>query len=553
MYLNYYRLQEKPFNITPNPRFVFLSRQHREVFAHLLYGLQSRCGFIEITGEVGAGKTTMLRTLFEQLADEEFRLALIFNPSLSAEELMAAICREFGLLDQADDRHNLLERLNRFLLDENAAGRTVVLVIDEAQNLTAPVLEQIRLLSNLETETDKLIQIVLVGQPELGALLAQPNLRQLSQRIAVRYHLRPMDRQDTEAYIQHRLQIAGAEHPEQLMASSALRAIFRASGGLPRLINVLCDRALLAAYSADSRLVDSRAVKLAVAELQRPQAVRWSGRLNDRWTGSGPGWWLAGGLLAVGLVVGLAWFGRLLPVSSVRSAAEVAASADAAVSGRSDPGLRADRLAAFRQSLVGVGEEESFSRAMTAMAGVCGADRSSFPQDASQLDLPGSWRWLRYQGDFGSLLRFNTPFLLELRLPAVAGRRFVAVTTSEAGLLRTAPDRQGLGLTASELQALYSGRAWVPWQNFLGLGAVTVSGQSGLDVIQLQSLLQQSGDYTGDMTGSYDSATIAAVTGFQSRVGIVPDGLVGPLTLMLLYRHSTQFHPPRLAAVYGGQ
>lgn len=541
MYLRYFGLQEKPFNITPNPRFVFLSRQHREVFAHLLYGLQSRCGFIEITGEVGAGKTTMLRTLFEQLADDEFRLALIFNPSLSAEELMAAICREYGLLDHADDRHNLLERLNRFLFDENAAGRTVVLVIDEAQNLTAPVLEQIRLLSNLETETDKLIQIVLVGQPELGALLSQPNLRQLSQRIAVRYHLRPMDRQDTVAYIQHRLRVAGAEHPAQLVESSAARAIFRASGGLPRLINVLCDRALLAAYSADRRTVDARAVRLAVAELQRPQARRQSGYGL-----------LAGGTLIVCLLLATAWLWRRLPVPSMPVPLEAAVSAATVAP---EISVRADRLSAMRAELADLGEEESFVQAMTALAAACRTDRGSFPLHASQLDAAGSaqpWRWLRYNGDFGSLLRFNAPFLLELRLPAVAGRRFVAVTSAGAEVLHTAPDRQGRGLTAAELQALYSGRAWLPWQNFLGLGTVTVSGQTGLDVIQLQSLLQQAGDYVGAASGRYDTATIEAVTRFQSRAGIVPDGLAGPLTLMQLYRHSAQFHPPQLAAVAGG-
>lgn len=273
MYLEFFGLSEKPFTITPNPRFLFLSKNHKEVFAHLLYGIRNHSGFIEVTGEVGAGKTTVLRTLFEQLEGDEYRLAFIFNPSLSAQELLRAICRELQIATAASSNGEILDALNDYLLRENQAGRTVVLVIDEAQNLSPAVLEQIRLLSNLETEGDKLIQIVLVGQPELGDLLDRPDLRQLNQRISVRYHLHPIDFDDTRAYVRHRLELAGVRDRE-LFSAAALRRIFRYSGGLPRLINVLCDRALLVAYSEDARQVDRGEVRTAIAELRRQSRPR---------------------------------------------------------------------------------------------------------------------------------------------------------------------------------------------------------------------------------------------------------------------------------------
>ena len=293
MYLEFFGLAEKPFNLTPNPRFIFLSKNHKEVFAHLLYGIRNHSGFIEVTGEVGAGKTTVLRTLFEQLEGDDYRLAFIFNPSLSAEELLRAICRELNIEVAGATSGEIVEALNTYLLRENHAGRTVVLVIDEAQNLTPPVLEQIRLLSNLETEGDKLIQIVLVGQPELGDLLDRSDLRQLKQRIAVRYHLRPIDLEETRAYIRHRLELAGVRDRE-LFSPAAERRIFRFSGGLPRLINVLCDRALLVAYSEDLRRVTLAEVRTAIAELRR------RGHSRRRWPLVGVG---AALVLVLGMVL----------------------------------------------------------------------------------------------------------------------------------------------------------------------------------------------------------------------------------------------------------
>jgi general secretion pathway protein A len=240
MYLDFYSLREQPFNLTPDPRFVFLSRGHREAFAHLLYGINNHAGFMVLTGEVGSGKTTVLRTLLNHLPPDRYRTALIFNPSLSSSELLHSITRELNIPSDTSDNGSPLDALNRFLLQENAEGRTVVLAIDEAQDLEAPVLEQIRLISNLETDRRKLIQIVLAGQPEFMRVLNSEEMRQLSQRITVRYHLEPMNFEDTLGYIDHRLRVAGGGD-RVTFSKGSLNRIYRYSRGLPRLINAACD------------------------------------------------------------------------------------------------------------------------------------------------------------------------------------------------------------------------------------------------------------------------------------------------------------------------
>ncbi len=265
MYLDFFGLKEKPFTITPNPKFIYLSKNHKEVFAHLLYGVQDQAGFIVVTGEVGTGKTTVLRTLLGELEDEQYRLAFIFNPCQSAIDLLRNINREFGIETGSSSNSDLLHALNEFLLKMRTEGRSVVLVIDEAQNLEPAVLEQIRLLSNLETDTDKLIQIILVGQPELKEILAREDLRQLNQRITVRYHLKPMDFTDTSDYIGHRLMVAGGTQ-QKVFTDKALKKIFSFSRGYPRLINILCDRALLVGYAEGCREVDGKMIQTAIRE-----------------------------------------------------------------------------------------------------------------------------------------------------------------------------------------------------------------------------------------------------------------------------------------------
>ncbi len=267
MYCDFYGFREKPFSITPNPRFIFLSKKHREALAHLQYGIDTYAGFIELTGEVGTGKTTLLRTFLNRLDEGSHRTALIFNPCISSLELLRSINREYGIPHGSLSKAELLEELNSFLLAQRAAGRKVVLVIDEAQNLAPDVLEQIRLISNLETETDKLLQIVLAGQPELLDLLARSELRQLNQRITVRYHLLPLDFEDMATYIEHRMELAGRWRAA-IFAKGALKRIFRFSGGVPRLINIACDRALLVGFTEDQREISGGMAAKAIAELK---------------------------------------------------------------------------------------------------------------------------------------------------------------------------------------------------------------------------------------------------------------------------------------------
>ncbi|MBI5655386.1 MAG: AAA family ATPase [Geobacter sp.] len=271
MYWEHFGFSEPPFSLTPNPDFLFLSSHHQEAFAHLLYAIDTRAGFIELSGEVGTGKTTIIRTLLNQLDPATHRTALIFNPTLSPLGLLQEINREFGLPCTSCETRELHQSLNEFLLEENRVDRTVVLVIDEAQNLAPSVLEQVRLISNLETERAKLIQIVLVGQPELKSLLGRQELRQLNQRITVRYHLRPMAFSDVHEYIRHRIRVAADGREPITFAAGSIKKIYRFSGGLPRLINAVCDRALLLAYTTERREISPAMAQQAIADINKDE------------------------------------------------------------------------------------------------------------------------------------------------------------------------------------------------------------------------------------------------------------------------------------------
>jgi len=266
MYNEFYGFTEAPFNITPDPRFLFFSDKHREAYNHILFGIRERKGFIQITGEVGAGKTTVCRAILGQLGPT-YKTALVLNPCLTSTQLARAVLIELGLKPKKLDRVAYLEILNQFLLNQTALGNDVVLFIDEAQDLGEELLEQVRLLSNLETDQRKLLQIVLIGQPELREKLNARGLRQLRQRITVRYHLTPLSREETERYIAHRLRIAGATG-RPTFSPWAVRTIHRYSAGVPRLINAICDKALLYGFVNRTDRMDARAVRQAIRELE---------------------------------------------------------------------------------------------------------------------------------------------------------------------------------------------------------------------------------------------------------------------------------------------
>ena len=277
MYTEHFGLTEKPFSISPDPRYLYLSQRHADALAHLLYGVSESGGFIQLTGEVGTGKTTLVRSLLEQLPDNS-EIALILNPQLSTKQFLQAICHELGVaFVQRDTARNLIDRLNDKLLASHAANRRVVLIVDEAQTLSPDLLEQIRLLTNLETNRRKLLQIILIGQPELRETLAQTSMRQIAQRITGRYHLEPLNVADTAVYVTHRIRVAGGR--QGLFSERAIRKLYRLSRGIPRLINVIADRALLAAYSRDEYLIGASLVRRAADEVfGRARGPRWRSR-----------------------------------------------------------------------------------------------------------------------------------------------------------------------------------------------------------------------------------------------------------------------------------
>lgn len=279
MYTKFFGLTEKPFAITPDPRYLFMSEQHSEALAHLVYGISESGGFIQLTGEVGTGKTTLVRTVLGRLP-AEVDVALILNPQLTALEFLIAICEELSTPPPEDRKSakSLVDTLNRHLLAAHARGRRTILLVDEAQNLSPAVLEQLRLLTNLETAKQKLLQIILIAQPELREILARDDLRQLAQRVTGRYHLEPLSRAESGQYIDHRLKVAGALG--EVFDDAAKQEVFNLSGGVPRIINVICDRAMLGAYSRETRKVGKKLVERAAAEVSGQKfaagLIRWA-------------------------------------------------------------------------------------------------------------------------------------------------------------------------------------------------------------------------------------------------------------------------------------
>lgn len=551
MYQDFFGLREKPFALLPDPRFLFLSRCHREALAHLMYGIEQGEGFIEVVGQVGTGKTTLCRTLLERIGGSA-ETAYIFNPSRTEAELLAAINREFGLPTAARSRSELIDELNRFLLTKKAAGRTVLLIIDEAQNLEVEVLEQIRLLSNLETDREKLLQIVLIGQPELEENLARTDLRQLNQRISVRWGLRPFSQDETGDYVEHRLRVAGMSGPSPFTAR-ALRRLHALAGGIPRVINAIADRALLAAFAAGERRVTPRMVRNAAREL--PSQEFDLGSL-------GVGTSAATGLVAAGLVIGFlatAWWPLRADSSRWGMRAEPAAAVEIPeVAAAPEPVAAApdfERLAFVHpEDLVRVEERATAAAALGAVLGVWGYPAPSAREldpnfFASAVREVSSLRVFATRSSLAQLAGLDLPVILELE-PLPDQRRYVALLgLSEEGAILGLRDFE-LEIDAAQVERMWTGRSFFLWENFERLPALGPR-MTGSAVRWLQARLTDLGFLRrGDASGEFDERTVEAVRAFQTQHGLDPSGEVGPGTLIALYQ-ALDYGAPRLVSSPG--
>lgn len=545
MYTNYFGFNEKPFTLTPNPRFIFLSKIHKEAFAHLLYGINSHSGFIELIGEVGTGKTTVLRTLLNQLQEENYRTALIFNPCVTGVELLRTISHEFGLNSNSEYANELLSEFNNFLLAETAKGKTVVLVIDEAQNLRPDVLEQIRLISNLETENDKLIQIILAGQPELGVLLERPELRQLNQRIAVRYQLKSMGMFETRAYIRHRMGVAGNTEGATFTLF-ATRLIHLYTRGVPRMINILCDRSLLIAYGNERRRITAGVVTRAIKELLNvPQGKRFSRAFTVL---------IFIAVISIVLALNMSNLGFGKHNTNGQPPAHVSVAADNSVTSTAkmlDPQYQ--RLQQEIQT-----QDQNYMH-LTAFNAI--AERwNSYPINifSGQLTVPGltsryaAKRGLRitaFKGTLNEVILFDLPFFVVTKVAGIRDNYSIAVTSVSGDTLSIAPSLFGSNhLSKNDLNSIATGTYYLVWQNSEQIPDKIALGDTSFGISALQQLLHKAGTYNGAIDGSYKVATAKAVTDFQQSAGITKNESVGELTLAALARYYTNTKVPSLSS-----
>ena len=539
MYEKHFRLDERPFSIAPDPRFLFMSARHREALAHLLYGVGEGGGFVQLTGEVGTGKTTLCRALLEQLP-ANVDVALILNPKMTSLELIATLCDELRVPYPAGTGSikTLTDALNRYLLQAHAEGRRTVLLIDEAQNLHPEVLEQVRLLTNLETAREKLLQIILIGQPELRSLLARDDLRQLAQRVTARYHLEPMNRAETEAYIEHRLQVCGVSG--RLFSRSALDTVHRLSGGVPRLINVLCDRALLGGYVEGRERVNAAVVKRAAREVL-PTGV--SPARNRHWP-----WVLAAVLAAVALLVVQPWYSwqavvQPPPHSAVAKIIEPPVAAPV-VEEKIAPGPKPmpdmeTRLATLLEAAAAAGEDAAW-HVLLARWGVQ-AQGGSGAQLCAQLPAH-ELHCLNRSGSWQALRSFDHPALLFL-MGADAQRVAVVLQSIEGDEAELMAGTQRFRLPVERVQRLWFGDYALVWKALPGGATLLKMGDSGAAVEWVREQLQVPAQTVADF---YDDGLRAAVMTFQRQHRLEPDGVVGPRTIIHMNSIAQQPGMPRL-------
>ena len=546
MYAEYFGLTERPFSLAPDPRYLYLSDAHREALAHLLYGIGEGGSFVQLTGEVGTGKTTVCRALLEQLPPE-VDVAMIFNPRLTSVELLAAVCDELRVAYPAGTTSLkvLVDTLSQALLDAHARGRRTVLIIDEAQNLRARVLEEIRLLTNLETTKEKLLQVILIGQPELAELLARRNLRQLSQRVTARYHLRSFTERESQRYVAHRMEIAGQRQP--IFTKQAVRAAHRLSRGIPRLLNTICDRALLGAYATGQTRVKEAVVRRAAKEVLGTRRGR-------RWltaTATAVLLVAAGSTIALIATGGLRSLGAWPLTRAEKSPPSAEPSAATAEEGRpaeptlaailDDPEVNADRASAFVNLYALWGLDARSANLDTKSAN---ADRGC------ELGRAAGLRCLARTGTWTVLRRLNLPAILELATPD--GRKHHVVLASLDGERATLEiGSRRVTLPSVEVERFWDGPFVMIWKSPVTGPLPLQPGMGGRDVAWLR---QRLGALDGQPIAAkanqiYDDELKRKVAVFQQLESLVPDGIAGEETLVRLVATAPGANAPSLNGV----
>ncbi|HTD27128.1 MAG TPA: AAA family ATPase [Candidatus Elarobacter sp.] len=576
MYERFFGLADAPFRLTPDPRYLFLSPKHAEALAHLKLGLRESSGFVCITGDVGTGKTTLLRAFLAGLGPET-ATAYIFNPPLSALELLKTINGELGLFAKTRSRKKLVDALNVHLLAQREAGRRSIVIIDEAQALSIDVLEQLRLLSNLETTTEKLLRIVLAGQPQLRALLLHPELVQLNQRITLRWHMGPLSRRETVAYVLHRLRIAaGGDPPPRIFTRPALRLVHRISRGVPRVVNMVAHRSMVAAFAAERRVVNAACVRQAYREIGAlPLAAAAPASRRTAWAAAAVGACL--GVVALG-VVALAWRPELRlggasespapsavatpaeetpapavaevtppPPAAEPAPPEAAPAAPVPAADPAPPVTPADEVERRLASLDARTSERAAVGAILAAWHV----RPLADDEAADLAQVAARRGLedlRLVGNGNMLRLLDLPAILELHIPGADQPRAVALTGMSDGRSVLVIDGSPTPVDAAFLDRHWFGAAHVLWRDFEALGRTFGRGWHGAPVARLQALLRRAGAYEGKETGQLDAATEAAVRAFQRARFLAVDGRVGRLTRIVLYAAAGGYPRPALGA-----
>jgi general secretion pathway protein A len=537
VYADFFGLNEKPFSITPDPRYLYLSPRHADALAHLLYGISESGGFIQLTGEVGTGKTTLIRSVLEQLPDKA-EVALILNPRLSPQELLQSICEELRIsLPEDRSVKALVDTLNAELLRANAQDRRVVLIVDEAQTLRPELIEQVRLLTNLETPKQKLLQIILIGQPELRDMLASPQMRQVAQRVTGRYHLEPLSAQETASYVRHRLRVAGAQR--EIFKRGALRQLYTDSDGIPRLINVIADRALLAAYTQERSEIDSRLVKNAAREV-------FGKRRGPLWPWAAVALGLGALVLATGTLrdpptTEPATLGATTPENVVAAPAvtapavvteeiplEVSATGAAPLDASTPPAPEPERPTALAALLA----DSSFATdATTVLRELFGLWQATYDPTAGvpcaqALDQHLQCLTLDH-GSIGELRKINRPAMLTL-VDETRQSRFVLVTQLdyEGATLTSQGKTAHIGI--AELTRYWYGENLVLWKPIFA-DSPLVPGSRSESVLWLRDSIQQVFGLTLASTDPlhYDDALVEKVREFQRREQLKIDGIVG--------------------------